>query len=176
MSPLVEYLGNASPQDNTEVVNLAPAEDGQPRSISRGGRALLSGRELQAMAANFQVRVIEDTDEKDPEVIPTEMPSGYDENGYKEGEAPTVAVFTAEAYPDEGSSEDPQDPSSQSSAPDENASAPSGTAAAAASPATPVTPSAQSTSSPPAPPASSEPSSSSASSSQPSPDSPGATG
>ena len=100
--PLIQYLGNASPQDNTESINLDPNPDtGEARSIVLGARALVSGTELRNLASSFQIAVVEDTDEKDLITIPTDMPEGYDDNGYKEGESPTEAVFTAEAYPDD---------------------------------------------------------------------------
>lgn len=98
--PLVAYLGNSTPQDNTEVISLNPGPDGAPRSIVLGGRALLSGTELRAVAANYQVQVIEDIDESDPDKIPTEMPTGYGPDGYPEGESP-AAIFGPEDYPDE---------------------------------------------------------------------------
>lgn len=106
--PLVEYVGNATPQDNTEVIQLGPAEDGTPRSIRRGGRALLSATELRSAAANYQVRVVADAPGvTEDDQVPTKMPDGYDEDGYKEGESPTEVVFTPEAYPDPDSEEAP---------------------------------------------------------------------
>jgi hypothetical protein len=102
MSPLIEYLGNVTPQDNTASIGLAPdPKTGEARSIAIGGRALVSGDELRTLASLCQIKVVEDGDEKDNSVIPTEMPDGYDDNGYQEDEAPTAAVFTAEAYPDD---------------------------------------------------------------------------
>jgi hypothetical protein len=98
--PLVEYVGNATPDDNTEVINLHPAEDGTPRSIERGKRALLSGDELVAIAANYEVKVIADTEETEGDAIPTTMPEGYDDEGYQEDEREALAEFTPEKYPD----------------------------------------------------------------------------
>lgn len=103
--PLIEYVGNATPQDRNEIIKLNQASDGSPRSLEIGKRALVSGDELQSLASSFQIRVVEDTDEEDSSAIPAKMPSGYDESGYKEGESPSIAVFTAEDYPDEPSKE-----------------------------------------------------------------------
>lgn len=93
MSPLVEYLGNVSSQDNTEAINLNPAADGSPRSIARGARALVSGDELVSLAANYQIAVVENGNEPDRQSIPTKMPDGYNFNGYPEGES-REALFT----------------------------------------------------------------------------------
>lgn len=172
MSPLIEYVGNATPQDRTEFLTLNPAADGTPRSLAIGKRALVSGKELRSLAASYQVKVVEDTDEKDSSEVPTKMPSGYDDDGYKEGESPDTVVFTAEDYPDpEGADKGeatadvstPDDTSSSTAAADQAGSAPAGSppqakAAPQASPA-PI---------PSVPPASAAPSSS--------PDSPGASG
>lgn len=124
--PLVEYLGNSSPEDNTGAIKLAQAADGSPRTIVKGARALVSGRELVAMAANYSLRVIDEGIEKDPDVIPTKMPDGYNDDGYKKDEQPASVIFTPEAYPGE-----PDDESDES---EDGSSSPS--------PATPVTASA----------------------------------
>jgi hypothetical protein len=120
--PLVEYVGNASPQDNTEVVLLNPGPNGEPRSIARGKRALLSGSELRSLAAGHQVRVIEDTDETDLEAIPSQMPSGYNEDGYKEGEA---VDYDYGPGADEGDAEASSTPAPSSPAPAPVSPAPS---------------------------------------------------
>lgn len=125
--PLVEYVGNATPQDNTEVLKLSAAADGQPRSLHRGKRALVSARELRDIAANYQVKVIEETgDESTPaDEIPTEMPDGYDEGGYTPDEAPSDVVYTPEAYPDEASEKATDSSPSPSSPPSPPSPSPS---------------------------------------------------
>lgn len=59
--PLVKYLGNATAEDNTEIIHLADDEEGNPRELVRGGDPLeVTGEELQTMAGNYQVEVVED--------------------------------------------------------------------------------------------------------------------
>lgn len=59
--PLVKYLGNATAEDNTEIIHLVDDEEGNPRELVRGGDPLeVTGEELQTMAGNYQVEVIED--------------------------------------------------------------------------------------------------------------------
>jgi hypothetical protein len=109
MSPLIQYVGNSTSQDNTEIIALSNAPDGTARSIVIGTRALVSGNELRQMASSYQVLVVEDSDETDADTIPTEMPSGYDENGYPDSQEGDTgdAVFTAEAYPDDAEDDAP---------------------------------------------------------------------
>jgi hypothetical protein len=104
--PLVQYVGNASAQDNTEVINLDPAEDGTSRSITRGSRGLVSGQELRNLVGNYQIQVIEMGTEQDLDVLPTEMPEGYNSDGYLPGESPTDVVFTNEAFPSDSTTFD----------------------------------------------------------------------
>ena len=54
--PLVKYIGNPSPDDNTGEVRLAGG-----RSLVRGGDALeVSAEELYAIAANgYQIEVVD---------------------------------------------------------------------------------------------------------------------
>lgn len=59
--PLVEFVGGIARGDNTQEFHLAPADDGTPRVLVRGGKAVeVSGDELRALAGRCEIRVVEE--------------------------------------------------------------------------------------------------------------------
>jgi hypothetical protein len=66
--PLVKYISNPSPEDQTNEVKLSGG-----RSLVRGGEALeLSAEELYAIASNgYQLEVVDGSPAPAPEVSPS---------------------------------------------------------------------------------------------------------
>lgn len=59
--PLVKYVGNSTPQDNTEIVSLKNSAEGEQRSITLNGAPVeVSGEELLVLAGQIQLEVLPD--------------------------------------------------------------------------------------------------------------------
>lgn len=59
----VRYVGNATREDNNEVINLFNDDNGAPRSLIRGGDpVLVTEDELRQLEAQFQIERVEDAD------------------------------------------------------------------------------------------------------------------
>lgn len=55
---LVEYVGNAAIGDNTAKAVLFTTDNGEPRSIARGGQAYVTLKELGLLQRGREIRVI----------------------------------------------------------------------------------------------------------------------
>jgi hypothetical protein len=70
--PLVKYIGNAVASSGVTAIDLAPGDDGEPRSLLLDGPAVqVTGEEFAKLAGQFELQVVDGA----PSVAPTPSPS-----------------------------------------------------------------------------------------------------
>lgn len=101
-----QFVGNASPGDNTETISLVVDDAGLPRVMSRGGAAVhVTASEISYLTAIAQIRVVDGPTETGAFVWTNDS---VDQAGAKSEEEKSEVVKTTDDDPDATIEEPPK--------------------------------------------------------------------